>query len=298
MNPECKLLSLRLATLPCKGMCSRARLPSFYREGVGGGCWAAHTALTLLEALDVLDQVKGVLRGKGLSLEDLLAALLLHDTGKLTIDYVKYGFSQHNVLSAIISLDVLRRSSFAGERFVISRAILLHHEYRMWREVFSNSILLSHFFQAIKAKRRVRLVDRSRAALSSLEALVELILGKAPLIELVTALSRRPEYHARYGEILRISTVAADYREVSKALTLYWFVQLFDNRAASVRESLRDYWRYSLMGLEGYASDPQMLANKILNKPNAKLNVLLTLLPRPAPPNFLPSPSERLAPRR
>ncbi|MEM4667341.1 MAG: HD domain-containing protein [Thermofilum sp.] len=285
--PECEALKEFGLACPLLGSCGGRQppLPSFFHEKRPAGCWAAHTALTLLEAVSLLRSAGGVLPRKGLQPESLAVAALLHDAGKLSSAYLEGRDPFHNVTSALIALRVLDPAK--PESRAIAQAILLHHEHRMWEYLSRGGVegaLLAENYHDLLRRYSVRcavLESASQKLVRAVEAAVQLA------EQLFSASGDRAVQRAALSPLeslpnlsrvcLRVSDekVLLDEALAPRSLPLYYLLQLADNRAAWLREGVS--WRREMGKLVDVRCDPLELAQQLLVRYGGKSRLLLTL---------------------
>jgi len=231
--------------LPCRQICSRRDFPSYHEDGERMGCWVAHTALCILEALRVREGVTGVLGRRGLRWGTLLLALLLHDSGKLSKEYIEKGGSRirHNSASAQLAYEVLVKLSERNlvddiEVRVVSQACYLHMEYYMWRTMDRGGYAsLSQQEQPISFELAVdvgRPLGNLRLILEQAGAWNDLFSSAISELSRIRRLRTSPSRYA----------ISKSTRKdiLLRTLALHWFILLFDNRAGSARGGLDNYW--------------------------------------------------------
>jgi len=275
-EPECAVLETVFG-LRCPLSCLQPPVASYFDNGERKGCWIAHTMLTLAESIELLKQTEKALRRKGLEPKHLLAAALLHDIGKLTVNYLNGKDQFHNITSAVIALNVLGDWG-QEERGAVAQAVLLHHEYRMWRELIETPQIISDYFSLIikKGKKKITMSNEYIDALGALDALsvsyLPQELGNA-CREIISRLKARSEYYLSQ----RDEHDLVRWRVAHKSLPLYYLLQLADNRAASARGG--QYWRNQL---KEFAEEARRSASEfsdiLISKFKYKASVYLTFL--------------------
>lgn len=208
------------------------------------GCLIAHTALSLIEALNVRDyyqrSIEKLLKEVKCNLNPwnlALATILLHDFGKLH-DRYRLGevAPQHNVVSSIITARTL--SGECGK--IASYAIFLHHEAFHWKDVEKYIGLIS-IHHTIKPKvyflfneNILNIFNENLSSILDIIGLEELknIVNRA--INVMKKISGK-HIQVRY----EISQIKPNYRNLPIALALYKLIYMTDNRAASARS---EYW--------------------------------------------------------
>jgi len=276
--PECLTLRDQLGPLPCERSCIAGLFPSYFEKGSPKGCWLAHTTLSLLEVLRIKEAL--LHSHKRLSLEDVLLATLLHDIGKLTKDYLLEAYPYHNLLSAIIALKSLKSADIpVVDPLIIARAIFLHHEYRHWRSVFQAGYLNVHIIDSIKKRKlRVIMAEDFEEPLEYLKEIIrEELRLRGALSPVLNNLIMQKGYRAKPEDYQKIASISGGWSMVPKFLSLYWILQLVDNRAASAREGANAYWAYRLARYKELSDKPCALARAILDN-DKDPQVLLTLI--------------------
>jgi len=286
--PECIVLKEKfLKEVPCKSNCVALNFPSVFLEGQPSGCWIAHTALALAEALRFKCSIEKCFSEKKFLWKDLILAIVLHDVGKLTRKYLEEKYAYHNVLSAAIAFKILQSTQLSSDSLAIAKAIFLHHEYRHWKKVLSSDFFApSHIGTTFTRESSIYMKPGFEGALLNLQQLLNEILAdksdKETVNKLIENLSRYKEYKIstiEYNRITRSSTNR--FRILAYSLALYWFLQLFDNRAASTRESIDNYWFNTLLLLENYSKKPCELSENILKRGwSVSTRIMLSLLPK------------------
>ncbi|RLE79137.1 MAG: hypothetical protein DRJ52_09045 [Thermoprotei archaeon] len=123
-------------------------------------------------------------------------------------------------------------------------------------------------------------------ALLNLQQLLNKILAdksdKETVNKLIENISRYKEYRISTIEYNRVTRSSINrFRILAYSLALYWFLQLFDNRAASTRESIGDYWFNMLLLPENYSKNPCELSENILKRGwSVSTRIMLSLLPK------------------
>lgn len=285
--PECEALKNFKLNCPLTDSCrdSKPPLPSYFRDGLPAGCWTAHTVLTLFEAISLLRLVKSALHRRGLRSESLALAALLHDTGKLCKAYLQGEDPLHNVTSALIALKVL--SDATPENCSVAQAILLHHEHRMWEYLSSpeRSLFTESYHDLLKRYEKkvgcVEISKSSRELVQTVKATIELT---AQILDTAGEELERQEVLSPLEHILELSKVCLQLNDekrllddtlAPKSFTIYYILQLADNRAAWIRDYV--LWRELLNELLKKAEEPKELAQKMLCRLGGKSRVLLTL---------------------
>ncbi len=269
---ECHVLLHELGCenkTPCKP-CTSNMFYSWRKEERGMGCWVAHTALVCLEFSRLKPRMLNPIINHGLSWDDVESLAIMHDIGKLSRQYLEGARIQHNVVSSYITLELCKNEN-EDERDSkpVALAILLHHEAIHWKKLHQQ-ILPRHFANSIiTLKEIITLKDKYQLALDNLSAFLSKMKMQAGL-KLIEKLKRRDFYLFNQNEINRL--LAADKKIRAKALLLYWLLYLADNRAASSRESYKNYWTEHLKKIS--FTSPSDLAEKILkNHPRPDISL-------------------------
>jgi CRISPR/Cas system-associated endonuclease Cas3-HD len=252
---------------------------SYFKDKQGRGCWIAHTALTIIETLSLLDIAQGVLSRRNLDEECLIAISFLHDIGKLTVEYIKDGDPYHNIVSATISLSVLKDPPFDEDKaLMMTQAILLHHEHRMWEKFYRDDApLIRDYFNLIKKYKRPYRMKNNYSSI--LDKLVEVV-DDFPLARgVIEELSKKLKEEERYFLDPRYELKLIRWRLAPFSLVLYYLIQLADNRAASARGGT--YWKEKIkerIRNIGDASDPIALSDALAKVKDRDRRILLTLI--------------------
>ena len=277
-EPECAALETVFG-LRCPLSCLRPPMPSYFDDSEKKGCWIAHTMLMLAESIELLKQTEKALRRKGLEPKHLLAAALLHDIGKLTVDYLNGKDQFHNITSAVIALNVLGDWE-REERDAVAQAVLLHHEYRMWRELIElpTTPMISDYFSLIRSKKRRR-ITMSNKYIDALDALDALSASYLPrefggiCREIISRLKAGSDYYLSQKDEHALTS----WRAAHKSLPLYYLLQLADNRAASARGG--QYWRNRLKeAVEEARRSASEFSDILISKFKYKSSIYLSLL--------------------
>ncbi len=288
---ECRALASLGVSCPLSGRCEEPPLPSYFLESSAGagargepsGCWAAHTALTLVEALRLFTLFRAALERRGLSGEAVVAAALLHDAGKLNSWYVEKGHSFHNISSAAVALRVAGEvCSIKPLAAVIAQAVLLHHEYRMWESLSSSEYLIRDYYTLLSVKARtVKLHERSGKALEALRGLAGSALRLVAAgeegerwAELAQSLVDKVKARQAYSLTPEEERELASAEHAPKSLPLYYVLQLADNRAARWREGVD--WRAELLEAASKAGSPLELGSLVARMYGSRSRILLT----------------------
>ncbi|MCS7368056.1 MAG: hypothetical protein NDF52_09305 [archaeon YNP-WB-062] len=285
---ECAILEEFLRRRPpCHQTCTRKKFPSYYKAGIGKGCWVAHTALCMLEATMIKDDILPILERKAVKWRTLFLTLLLHDSGKLSKEYVlsKTPKIPHNEISAQIAHDALKK--LQGKNYlddnevkVISRVCFLHMEYYEWKNLLKGGY--ATISQTTTPGATIELSDDVKIPLENLK----LVLEEAGLLNEVI--------HAIIFEIpslKKLKLMPSNYtidkytsKEIClKAMTLQWFVLLLDNRASSARTGIDAYWAKSFKKVRGSIVKPYSNPETIIEFSDNLLKMLrgrLTPLPK------------------
>jgi len=283
---ECIILKEFLGRRPpCHQTCTHKRFPSYYKAGVGKGCWVAHTALCMLEAITIKSEILPILERKTVKWRTLLLTLLLHDSGKLSKEYAssKTPKIPHNEISAQIAYDVLKKlkgKSYldGNEVEVISRACFLHMEYYEWKNLLRRGY--ATVSQATTPGAIVELPEDVEIPIGNLK----LVLEEAGLLN-ETIFATLFEIPSLKKLKLMPSNYTIDKYTPEgirlKAMTLQWFVLLLDNRASSARKGIDAYWVNSLERVRKSIvkpySDPEMIiefSDKLLKMLRGRLTPL------------------------
>ncbi len=283
--PECVVLKAagEIKRLPCEDNCLATYFPShFDRVGKPRGCWIAHTALCILEAHSIKEQVIPCLARKGIPWKAFLSAVALHDAGKLTEEYLVNAYPYHNALSAIIALKLLQaHPNLSKYAYPISCAIFLHHEYRHWKLLLTQEeyLIPLDLTRTVRRLTRIRMMKGFEKAIEALIQVLECLPEREP-IPLLNSLAANNEYRTKYKEYrLMLTSNFLGWKALSQALTLHWLLYLVDNRAASARDTTSNYWRIALAEFSSINNDPYRLAEKILQEGGRRLaRVALTLI--------------------
>ena len=276
---ECVILAreLGLAEPPCE-RCVAEHFFSYWRGGKGepkvpAGCWVAHTALTALECARMRARLERALRRVGLKWADVELLAVLHDIGKLSEAYARYGFRglRHNVLSAVVAYRA------CGGNMTIMRAAFLHHEASHWRDLYW--LKVPHIRDTIFSDmvrlvvRGFKLRDGYVLALEELAGLLDRmgVEGTRPVLAII---ADEDFYQMSQDELDR---KLGRFRPVE--IALYWILYLADNRAASARETSEAYWLDAVRRLPEEAREPAELADLILRLRGRLVHISLTALP-------------------
>jgi len=277
---ECVILAreLGLAEPPCE-RCVAEHFFSYWRGGKGepkvpAGCWVAHTALTALECTRMRARLERAVQRIGLTWADVELLAVLHDVGKLSEAYARYGFRglRHNVLSAVVAYRA------CGENIAIMRAAFLHHEAFHWGDLCRLGIY-QHLLDSLSSdmKRLVgrgfRLRDEYVSALENLADLLDNMEVRSARPTLA-AIAKEDFYQMEPSELER---KLGRFRPAE--IALYWVLYLADNRAASARETSRAYWLDAIRRLPEEAKGPAELADLILRRRRHLAHISLTALP-------------------
>jgi len=277
---ECVILAreLGLAELPCE-RCVAEHFFSYWRGRKGelkvpAGCWVAHTALTALECARMRARLEKVVRRMGLTWADVEKLAVLHDVGKLSEAYARYGFRglRHNVLSAVVAYRA------CGRNITITRAAFLHHEATHWRDLYRLGVY-QHLTDSLSSSMR-RLVGRGfrlrDGYVLALEGLANLVdhMGARGARPVLAFLANEDFYQMNPSELERKLG-----RLTWRSMALYWILYLADNRAASARETSRAYWLDAVRRLPEEARGPAELADLILGLRGRLAHISLTALP-------------------
>jgi len=285
--PECILLKkfvkeLWKRDLTCPEPCNPRSYPSFFEKSQPQGCFTAHTLLCLLELILLKTEIAGILVRSDIEWSELVTAVLLHDIGKLTSNYIKEKYSKHNVLSAVITYTLLRGKNVDYENIVkLCQAILLHHEYRHWSELFREELV--HIASTIEKPKggRIRMASGYVDALGKLKFVAQelRLIGEEQVDLLDSLLYKREIVFPR-----EFKAYIAGYwgTPTLQAVKMYWFLQLVDNRAASCREGLKNYWLIQFKSISEQVEAENLksilLADKILSQTRSP-RILLSLIP-------------------
>ena len=277
---ECAILAreLGLAEPPCE-RCVAERFFSYWRGGKGepkvpAGCWVAHTVLTALECARMRARLEKAVRRIGLKWADVEKLAVLHDVGKLSGAYARYGFRglRHNVLSAVVAYHA------CGGNTAIVRAAFLHHEAFHWRDLYRLGVY-QHLSDSLSSEvkqlvgRGFRLRDGYVLALENLADLLNYMEMRS-VRPVLAAIAKESFYQMEPSELER---KLGRFRPVEMAL--YWILYLADNRAASARETSRAYWLDAIGRLPEEAKGPAELADRILGLRGRLAHISLTALP-------------------
>lgn len=244
---ECLILKTFLKKdPPCSRSCTHKSFPSYHDVSGGRGCWVAHTALCILEATRVKDDIIAVLNKRGIEWKTLILALLLHDSGKLSKDYTSMNKPRihHNEVSAQIAYDVLTALQKSGyiadyEKNVVSRSCFLHMEYYLWRNMVKGGFTTIN--QITIPGKIIELADDAQKPLENLELILKEIGEFDRLICLtISEISKISQIKLR-PSTYTISS-GTSHETLLKILSLQWFMLLFDNRASSARRNVNFYW--------------------------------------------------------
>lgn len=276
-EPECAALK-SIFKLQCPAECPRPPAPSYFLNGEGKGCWVAHTMLTVIESIELLRQTEKAIYKKGLKPQHLLVAALLHDIGKLTKDYSIGKDRFHNISSAIITLNVLEKWE-QEERAVVAQAVLLHHEYRMWQELFETADMrmIPDYFSLVRSKKkRVIMLTNYVDILTILDELLAYYLSQE-IRNICKEIILQLKTHSNYYLSQKDEHSLTNWRVAQKSLPLYYLLQLADNRAASARGG--KYWRNRLKEVVEEANrNASDLSDTIISKFKYRSSIYLSLL--------------------
>lgn len=286
---ECLVLRMFLGEEPsCLQTCTRGRFPSYHDMGRGRGCWVAHTALCILEALRVKNEVTTILNRRNIRWRTLILTLLLHDFGKLSKNYVSRSRLEirHNEVSAQIAYDVLTELEKANhvdgeEKEIVSQACFLHMEYYLWRSMIKGGF--TTISQLTSPSMVVELADGVEEPLENLK----LVLKDVGVLEEPVFLVISKAARIRKVKLVPSNyTVIHNWARSLKTISLQWFILLFDNRASSARRGVNSYWSILLKEAMKLNSEAKPDAEKITRFSDYSLSKLrgrLTPLPRTNP---------------
>lgn len=271
--------------LPCAQTCSRRDFPSYHEGEELKGCWTAHTALCMLEASRVKEDVMRILERRGLRWNTLLLALFLHDSGKLSKEYIVKGKPRirHNAASAQIAYEALKRLNERGlvsdlEIGVMSRACYLHMEYYMWKAMEWGAYTTIGQVETPNmpfelADNVARPLENLRLILDESGVLDETISSAISEVSGVKKLKITPSRYSVSGSMRRDMLL--------KTMALQWLILLFDNRASSARMGVNLYWSVRLQNARKSISKEG--AERVVDLSDRLLRILsgrLTPLPR------------------
>ena len=248
---ECKILNELAKTLgmeiACRDICPSNPPPSIKRDGKPLGCLIAHITLSLIEAIRLERRLRPVFVHSFHSFQNLstdpwnlvLISILLHDTGKLTKQYLELRDFQHNIWSSLVTYKVLNEP----ERRIASLAVLLHHEAYHWRDLEQATHYHFTFGQTMKLQKVNFDVDQ-------LDVFIKAVIANLTtlnLCDLTHVLSKVKEaaLALEHQDILRLIRdlkihVLYNPKIYPQALPIHWLLTLVDNRAASARDV---YWQ-------------------------------------------------------
>lgn len=205
----------------------------------------AHTALCVIEALRVKEDVSEILGKRGINWKLLLTALILHDTGKLSKEYTSKSSPRfhHNEASAQMAHDILGKLQERGrigveEKKIVSCACFLHMEYYEWRNMLRAGF--SSLSQVTSPGAVVEFADDVWRPLENLK----LVLAEAGMLDddLEMALSEGSKIKSLKLKPSTYSLNSLNRQSVLKTVALHWFILIFDNRASSARGGANLYW--------------------------------------------------------
>lgn len=281
---ECLILKTFLGgSPPCSRTCTHRKFPSYHDAGRGRGCWTAHTALCILEAIRVKNDILAILNRRNIKWRTLILTLLLHDSGKLSKDYTSRNKPEipHNEVSAQIAHDVLAGLQEMGyvddeEKEIVSRACFLHMEYYLWRNMSRGGFTTIN--QITSPSTVVELADGIQEPLENLK----LVLKEAGEFEEPTFLVISEISKIRHIKLMPSRyTIGKDWKTLLKIISLQWFILLFDNRASSARGVIDYYWdklledaMKSSLGAKSYAERIIKFSDYLLSRLRGKLTPL------------------------
>jgi len=265
---ECEELKrrLKIGKEPCDS-CQPDLLPSYIEDGAPKGCLAAHIGLCLLELKST-----GIV-GKVIDRDLIIAAILLHDVGKLTRGYreapTRY---PHNVYSALFILEL---EGLEEHKYELAISTLLHHEYYEWKKTYKRGetdILASipYGTTELEGARVEAFIDRVKSINEQIRmdinGVLNLLRNNANLI------LKEPGRRLKSFRVTNVSIIA-------KAIVLSYILYLLDNRAAFFRKRKFEWLKNEFMKL---AWKPEKLAEEILTNKSIEMGtryVFLSLLP-------------------
>jgi len=126
---------------PVKGVCFR--YPEYIYEGVGKGCLFAHI-IAVIEKWDGIKRkylsaitrlFRKIVKGVTIDTVDRLVTvmLILHDYGKAAKEYLTTRHYYHEIPSASVIHEIINYDDIVAS--LISSAVFLHHEHRIYREL-------------------------------------------------------------------------------------------------------------------------------------------------------------------
>lgn len=276
MTPECEELIKRLKTRPCS-TCTHELIPSELENGKPLGCLAAHVMLCLLEAKSA--KVEQILKPVWTEPWTTLSmTLVFHDVGKLTEEYHKGKRFHHGAYSAGFVLELWE----SVERLLkqaAAFAILLHHEYRQWKRIYTKpdedlvGIDLLSEVPRLQPK-----LDEARV-LTFVERLWEISETSGIFIEEpLRILEQKPAHRLQEELKIHLGSLRLG-RHARKFGSLAYLLQLIDNRAAIFRE--KGVGRHLQRTFQEVLSKsaPESYANLITKSLKHRAYRFLTLLP-------------------
>ena len=276
---ECATLCEIIMEKPSCRMSCHLRPASYRpkRRGEDGGCLIAHAVLSLIEAQRVKrifrvpvykifreNAIGGQSPSSAEELWDLiLAAILIHDIGKLTDEYQSGGKVRHHEVSAIVARKALKAVKNDYVALNLSYAILFHHEAIDWRMVNRGFLTISYLDEVLSSIHNIRYhIDDGRTMMfkDSLTSLLGILVHNGILSDKAFETIDRildASLHAlreNAGKFLKASMELdreklMDLRYQVPALAVYRLIFLSDNRAASARAS---YWMRHLNEINWY----------------------------------------------
>lgn len=265
---ECEELKRRLEIRkePCIP-CQPDLLPSHVKDGVPKGCLAAHIGLCLSELKSI-----GV-ANKIIDRDLIIAAILLHDVGKLTRGYreapTKY---PHNIYSALFILEL---KDLEEHKYELAMSAFLHHEYYEWKKAYKRrgaDIFASVPYRTTELEEaRVKtFIDRIKSINEWLKMDINGVLNLLKSNANLTL--KEPGRKLKSFRVTNVSIIA-------RAIALSYILYLLDSRAALFREKRFEWLKSVFMKLEW---KPERLAEEILMNKDMEMGTryaFLSLLP-------------------
>lgn len=265
---------------PCLHTCTCEKFPSYYSGRNRKGCWVAHTALCILEAIRIKDDILAVIEKRGIKWKTLLFALLLHDSGKVSKDYTSKGGPRirHNETSAQIAYEVLGRLLERGyadkdERKVVSRACFLHMEYYEWKSLKKGGF--TTISQITTPAVTVELADDVQKPLENLKLVLEEadVLNEA-IYSVISGIQEIKKLKLKPSNYTIDQSDQYSWKVQLKTIALQWFILLLDNRASSARRGADAYWDRLLEDARSTYPDVIKFSDQLLITLRGKLTPL------------------------